>query len=125
MREFDYKKDVDLLVLDSTFASYQDVAFRVLKKNPLTFLFSPFSYLLVSNSYSPESDLKILKTPTLVIHSEMDDIVEFENGKDVYNLLKSSSKKYFWTYKDKSHINFFSIRKIDNQNKFLSLIEKL
>ena len=115
------------MVLDSTFASYQDVAFRALKRRPVTMILSPFAYLVVSDTYSPEEHFKELGVRTLVIHSKKDKTVTFKNGEDVYDLLKASKNNItdFWVTDDPHHINFFSIIKKENQRKFLFLLDNI
>ncbi len=127
LKDFKYKNSVDLLVLDSTFASYQDVAFRALNRRFLTRLLSPLAYLVVSDNYSPEDHFEDLGIRTLVIHSQKDDVVDFKNGEDVYRLLNKSSgnKTDFWVTKDPLHINFFSIVNKDNQKRFLFFLDNL
>tara|TARA_Y100001958_G_C21171803_1_gene503437 strand:+ start:152 stop:1015 length:864 start_codon:yes stop_codon:yes gene_type:complete len=127
LKDFKHKKSVDLLVLDSTFASYQDVAFRALKRRPVTMILSPFAYLVVSDTYSPEEHFKELGVRTLVIHSKKDKMVTFKNGEDVYDLLKASKNNItdFWVTDDPHHINFFSIIKKENQRKFLFLLDNI
>ena len=88
LKDFKHKNAVDLLVLDSTFASYQDVAFRALKRRPMTLILSPFAYLVVSDSYSPEKHFENLGIRTLVIQSKKDKMVTFKNGEEVYGFLK-------------------------------------
>ena len=127
LKDFKHKNAVDLLVLDSTFASYKDVAFRALKRRPMTMILSPFAYLVVSDTYSPEKHFESLGIRTLVIHSKRDKMVTFKNGEDVYELLKKSEGNItdFWVTEDPHHINFFSIVNKENQRKFLFLLDNL
>ena len=127
LRDFSHKEDVDLLVLDSTFASYQDVAFRALKRRAVSLILSPFAYLVVSDAYSPEEHFEKLGIRTLVIHSKKDSVVDFKNGEDVYALLNKSEKNKtdFWVTEDPLHINFFSIVNKENQRRFLFFLDNL
>ena len=45
-------KKISLLVLDSTFDSYQNIAFDKMVHNVITFLFSPLCYVLLSDKTS-------------------------------------------------------------------------
>ena len=90
-------------------------------------ILSPLAYLVVSDTYSPEEHFKGLGIRTLIIHSKKDEVVNFKNGEDVYNLLKASKNNItdFWATDDPHHINFFSIVNKENQRKFLFLINNL
>jgi uncharacterized protein len=123
--DFKYKKDVSLIVLDSTFASYQDIAFRKLQKHWLTYLISPLSYLLVTDKYAPNKKYKLINVPVLIIHDLHDPVVEFENAQDVYNELKHNQRLSFWKTKQGKHISFFFDNRMFNRNKFLSYLSTL
>ena len=117
-------KDVDLLVLDSTFIDYKGVAFDVLKRHAVTFLFSPLAYLLVSNDFSPKNEIKTYKMPTLVIHAKNDKIVNFGHGEEIYSNL-TMSQKWFWQLPEGNHIDVFRREKGIYKKKFISLLETL
>ncbi len=79
---------VQLLVLDSTFASYRSAARGVASAHWLTWIFQPFVWLLVDNSASPQDDLeKLAPYKKLVIHGQEDKVVNFNLGKDLFESL--------------------------------------
>jgi len=99
------QSQISLLVLDSTFASYQNIAKTKLQQNWLTYLFSPLAYLLVSDKFAAQDRLKEIVIPTLVIHADQDAVVPFELGKQLYDELKT--RKTFWKLGSRSHTSVF------------------
>lgn len=98
----------DLLVIDSSFISYQRAARKVLAGSAWTWGLQPFAWLLLSDRWAPEERLKNLQIQTIVIHSKEDEIVRFSLGEDVFRF--APSPKEFWikehgkhnqTYEDK------------------------
>ena len=120
---FEKRHEVDLLVLDSTFASYKSVGMRVLQKSWITYLFSPLSYVIASNETAPIKRMEFLKMPKLVIHADGDPVVDFSEGKDLYESL--TSPKEFWKIKSKSHIRVFFLDNKKFREKFISFINYL
>lgn len=95
--------NIDLIVFDSTFHSYQNVGMKVLQKSWLTWVFSPLSYLLLSDEWSmDERKLKDLqKIDKLFIHSKVDRVIPFELGTKAFNL--SSGNKELWVLEYAKH----------------------
>ncbi|MBO9666416.1 MAG: alpha/beta hydrolase, partial [Bdellovibrio sp.] len=92
-----------LVVVDSTFKSYRKVAQRILANNALTWLLQPIPYLLIAESYSAIDEVdKIAPTPLIVIHGDQDQVVDIQNGRDVYAAAKEP--KEFWLVKGVDHI---------------------
>jgi uncharacterized protein len=96
---------ISLLVLDSTFASYQKIAKSKLQQSWVTYIFSPLAYLLVSDKYAAEDHLAKISVPSLVVHAEEDSIVPFPLGQNLFNNLQS--KKTFWKLNSRSHTSVF------------------
>lgn len=107
LADFENKKEVDVLILDSTFASYKDVSRRTLQMGWLTYIFSPLTYILISDEYASGPHLPNLKMKTLVIHDEFDPVVSIKSGEKVFELLGSKNKT-FWKLKWRSHIAAFA-----------------
>ncbi|MBN22065.1 MAG: hypothetical protein CL678_12360 [Bdellovibrionaceae bacterium] len=116
------KINPSLIVLDSTFYSYQQVASGNLQQKWWTWIIHPFSYILVSDKYETSESLKKYKGKLLVIHDEEDPIVPFENGNELFYLSKSKEKE-FWELKNTPHIGVFSIKK--NRTLFLDYLKRL
>ena len=110
--------EIDLLVFDSTFASYTDIARRKVGWA------SPLAYLLISDEYSPKSSYPKFQNPVLVIHSKADKVVEFENGKELYSLL-TTSKRWFWELEKAPHSTVFFVKEGYYRKKFMDLVDSL
>jgi alpha-beta hydrolase superfamily lysophospholipase len=95
------------IVLDSTFASYRDIAQKVLGSFWLTWpLQLPLSYL-VSDELSAKDYINKLKLPTIFIHSKTDPVIPFECGLDLYETSTDPSKK-FWSLTERAHTLAFA-----------------
>lgn len=96
---------VDLVIVDSTFASYRSAACSVLSNSWLTWIFQPIGWLIVDNSQGVKSDLKKLSPiPLVVIHGEEDPVVNFSLGEDVF--AAAVEPKEFWKIPHGRHIDF-------------------
>ena len=118
------KSHTDLLVLDSTFSSYKEVANKILKRGWLTYILSPLSYLLISDEYKSEEALKELSMPAIVIHDQKDPIVPFSSGEKVYSLLGAKDKT-FWKLDWRSHIAAFHSPFSPYRIKLMDYLSKL
>lgn len=77
------------IAVESTFLSYHTVARRLLARNWFTWLFQPLAYVLASDSYSASEAVQHLdSTPLLVMHGDQDPVVDYENGRDVFEAAK-------------------------------------
>jgi alpha-beta hydrolase superfamily lysophospholipase len=73
------------LVVDSTFASYQRVARRLIGQVSFLWPFQWLAHLLVSDEGAPEEILsRISPIPLLVFHGDLDRVVTYENGLEVF-----------------------------------------
>lgn len=125
LQDFEALAKVNLIVVESSFSSYVDVARRVLAANPISWIFSPLSYVLVSDEYSAEPSLSVIKNPILFIHDHDDPVVPF--GAALENLeLSASSDTDLWVFHDGLHVGTFypgpelKLR----QEKFLSYLDR-
>lgn len=97
---------VDLLVLDSTFASYRSAARRVMQKNWITWLLQPLAWLIVDNSMEAKSKINQLGSyPKLVVHGTADRVVDYRLGEEVFSLLPEP--KEFWSIEGADHTQYF------------------
>ena len=123
LEEFHASNEVDLLILDSTFMSYKDVAQQKLASNFITWLFSPLGQILVSDEYASIKSIKKNQIKTLVIHDALDPVIDFENGLDIYKNLNSN--KEFWVFDDALHAGAFSVLHTERRKKLLNYIDNL
>ncbi len=124
MKDIDFKSDIDLYVLDSTFSSYQDIAFDKLKNAGIFVALSPLAYILVSDEYGPYKNLDQFKMPILMIHGNKDVVVPYKFGEEIYKKLKTE-KKWWWTVEDGSHTDVFHPKHLHYRAKFLDFLEKI
>ena len=125
--DFKYTEKVDLFVADSTFNSYQNIAFDKLTSFWLTFLFSPLAYLMISDEMGvDEEHFKSLdkRVRFLVIHGTNDFHVPDKFGKKIFNQLKEKHHQ-FWTIPDGYHIDLFVRERGKYQKKYLEYLEKI
>lgn len=98
---------IDLLILDSTFASYQKIAFDKLTDNFITFLLSPLAFVLVNDKLAAEEDIPKLKTKkNLVLHGTADHIVPMKFGKKIFEALPEP--KELKIFEGAKHIDAFA-----------------
>lgn len=116
--------DVALVVADSTFHSYQDVASEAFSKHAVTWLFQPLCYLLLSDKYAPDKRVsEISPTPLLVIHGDADTAVDYSLGETIYNLAKEP--KEFWRIPGGRHIATFFEDRGRYRKKFLNKLDQV
>jgi len=119
-----HKDKVDAVVLDSTFLGYKDIAFDRLTQYWFTYLFSPLSYVLVSDEYSAKEVVNNITHPALVIHGNKDAIIPFRFGEEVYAKL-GSEKKEFLPVKEAGHINSIGMGREKINQILLDFIERV
>ncbi len=114
--------DVTLLIIESSFCSYQNVAQNLLANNWFTYLIQHLPYLLLSDEHAPGEHLaKISPTPLLVIHGDEDQVVDVALGKDLFK--KAPHPKQLWIIPGGKHINAFW-QNSTNQEKLLRIMSK-
>lgn len=121
LEDFEATIPVDLLVLDSTFASYRNIAMRVTSASFPGLLLTPLAWLLVSDVYA--ADLQHNTHRLLVLHSKRDQTVPFSCGQRIYDQVASTYKN-FWTDDAVAHVLLGPDRP-DIQQRFLELLDKL
>ena len=124
--DFKSKKETSLVVMDSTFMSYRDVAQEMLAHHWLTWIFSPLARILVSDKYATEDSVKHLATRLLVIHDKHDPLVDFENGQKIFDLAPGTpNKKELWSLDEGRHIGAFALDAMGNRKRFLTLLDSI
>lgn len=105
------------IAVESTFLNYHVVARRLLARNWFTWIMQPLAYVLVSDSYSASESIQKLKgTPFLVLHSETDPVVDYQNGRDLYEA--APEPKTFVDVPGGSHIDALTFQ---DRNKYQKL----
>lgn len=101
----EFASKVDLLVVESSFDSYQGVAFATLKSHAISFVFSPLAFVLVSDYQKPSEAVKKLLMPKIFVHGSSDGVVAFESGKKLY--AAALPPKEFWEISYGNHLEAF------------------
>lgn len=97
------KYNIQIIIIDSSFLSYQDAARGVLSHHWLTWAFQPLPYVVLSDQWAPRELVASLPPiPFVVIHGKKDQIIEFDLGEKLYAAIPHS-KKEFWIIEDGSH----------------------
>jgi alpha-beta hydrolase superfamily lysophospholipase len=99
---------VDLIVLDSTFLSYQSVTKKVLSKAPFPlWTLRGLTSVLMSDKYAPQETIHKLTLPTIVVHGTSDRVVPYSLGEEVF---KRSPAKNKWmvTVQNGAHIDAYT-----------------
>jgi uncharacterized protein len=114
-------KSIDLLVLDSTFSSYKDLAYQKLKDHWLTYLLSPLAEFIISDKMASKPYLKDLPMKKLVYHSKGDLVIPYQFGEEVFNL--TSEPKTFIGLESEGHIQVFKEK--SRRDEFLKILNQL
>jgi uncharacterized protein len=124
LQDWEHIDQVNLIVQDSTFMSYQDVAFDKLKSFWGTFLFSPIAYLLISDEFASDKNMEKINRPMLIISGESDLVVPHKFSEEIYK--KSiSNPKWFWKIKDGHHGDVFALHEKKYRAKFLDFLDSI
>ncbi len=113
------------IILEGTFLSYQQAGASVLSRSVVTWLFQPFSYLLLSDRWGPERGEPLQKSkgllvPKIVIHNEKDPVVAYSLGQSLYSELPEP--KEFWSIPPGHHMDTFWRKDPDYRKKLLDFL---
>lgn len=98
------KHCVNLLVIDSSFSSYQSIAASKIEQIPiLKYLSYPLSFL-VTDDLSPIDYISQLKVPILFIHSKNDPIIPYKEVLALYNSYIQDTRE-LWSFNKPGHIH--------------------
>jgi fermentation-respiration switch protein FrsA (DUF1100 family) len=118
------KADVDLLVIDGSFHSYQEAARKTLGRFWITWPLQWLAYLVVSDRLAPAKRLKELAPlPVLVMHGSQDSIVSPSLGQKVFQNL--AEPKEFWEIPGAGHMDAFWAQGGHYRRRFLEKINAL
>lgn len=124
MEDFKDKDKISLLVLDSTFDSYDDIAFDKLSDYWFTFIFSPLGPLLVSDSMAPDSFFSSYKGKVLVTHGDKDEIIPMKFGERIFKKLETPNKTW-WPIAGAVHIQGLSPEAPEiDRYKYLKILDQ-
>ncbi len=118
-----YQARADLLVLDSTFPSYYNLAKEKLSEAPLLYPFYPLLPFLIPDQYDSGPHLAEIKIPTLVIHGESDRVIPQIHGQQIYDKLRT--QKWIWIIPNSHHIEGFFVNKGELKQRFISFLADL
>jgi fermentation-respiration switch protein FrsA (DUF1100 family) len=118
------KYPIRLVVISSSFDSYQAIARDVLSRSWLTWLFQPLAYLFVSDSEAPGDHIgEISPVPLVVIHGKNDPVVPYRFGERLF--LRAKDPKEFWSYETPGHVIGFSADKGALREKLLKKLKEI
>jgi hypothetical protein len=121
--DFSYKDQIKLLILDSTFASYQKMAWDKLTSAWILIPFSPLAYVFFSDKYASGLILnKLPPIPTLVIHGTNDLVVPFKFGQELYS--KIETQKWFWKIENGTHTDAFFRNEHNYKEDFIKFLNE-
>jgi fermentation-respiration switch protein FrsA (DUF1100 family) len=118
-----YQENIDALIIDSTFVSYEDVAFDTLKRHWQTYLISPLAFLIMDDKFSAiESLNKLTVKNVLITHGELDTVIPPKFAKISFDSIKANNKK-IKIFEGAKHIGLFY--KKENKKFFLDYLGTL
>ena len=84
-----YPEEVDVLITEGAFTSFQDIA---VYSTP--WIGKPFTWAVFRNPYRSTELIKEASMPKLIIHSQDDEVVPFFMGEELFE--QAGSRKEFW-----------------------------
>jgi fermentation-respiration switch protein FrsA (DUF1100 family) len=122
--DYQFYEDIGLIVMDSAFSSYQDIAFDKLTSRWFLYPLSPLAYVLVSDAYAADKVFDKITKPTLVIVGMKDKVVPPKFGKTIYKGIKSG-KKWLWKLPQGNHIDAYHHAQGIYRQKFVELLDQI
>ena len=98
------------IILESPFTSMIDAG-------KAKYPFLPVKYLL-KDKYESDKKIKNIKSPILVMHGEVDNLVPFYMGKKIYDL--ANEPKYFYFSKYDNHMMEYNEKLLKSLNDFIN-----
>jgi fermentation-respiration switch protein FrsA (DUF1100 family) len=119
-----HEQNIDLIVMDSAFGSYKDIAFDKLRSKWFLFPFSPLAFLLISDEYAADEVFHRISSPVLTIVGVNDEIVPSKFGKLIHEGV-ASKQKWIWTLPEGNHIDVFHHKEGIYRKQFLDLVDQI
>ncbi|MFD2094625.1 alpha/beta hydrolase [Corallincola platygyrae] len=115
--------DLELVIVDSSFYSYQKTAVHVVSQYPLGGLITWLPAIFVDDKYAPESRLDGLPdTPILFSHCDTDALIPMEFTKGMYDM--ASGQKALWILPGCKHARSFANEHPENQNLLMQVLDE-
>lgn len=120
----DVKKTIPLrlVIIDSSFSSYQKIARYKMSLSWITWLLQPLTYILISDEYAPQNLQDLSPTPVLLIHGQSDQIVEPRWSDEIFVQLKDP--KEIWKIPRANHTQTFWIDNMSYRKKLVDYLDK-
>lgn len=115
--------EISLVIIDSSFLSYQKIAKSTAKTIWFLYPFHFIAPLLVTDDYSPEKFLKDYSFPVIVMHSKEDKVIPYSFGEEIYEAWGGPKK--FWLSEKGKHIQLLSLPGGGIQKKLLDTLKAL
>ena len=113
---------IKLIVIESSFPSYQKMARNVLARSFITWPFQWLAYLLINDDQAPDKEIyKISPTPILVIHGKQDATVEYSLGENIFK--QAGPPKDFWSLDQAGHLDIYFLEEGKYRAEFLQRLE--
>lgn len=122
--DFEQNQKIDLIVQDSTYLSYKEIASRKLAEHWYSFVFAPLGFVVVSDEYASYKTFNQINNPLLVIVGHKDRVVPPKLGIELYNK-SNSKKKWIWNINNGEHIDVFVNHNEKYRTEFLKLLSEL
>jgi uncharacterized protein len=120
LQDLDLKLYPDLVVLDSSFLSYQAAARSILKQKWFLYPIIPLTYLAIDDDFSAKKNIeKTPVLPALFFHGTADPLIQMNLGKENFDLWRGS--KNFISNEGGAHIAAFGDPRFANSNKEILL----
>ncbi len=97
--------NLKLLIVESSFDSYRSIAQEKLSSTWITWPFQWLPYLLISSEFNPIDYILKIKTPVIIAHSALDQVVSFAAAKNLFE--SANDPKEFWQVPWAGHISAF------------------
>lgn len=117
-------QSVSLIVMDSAFDSYKDIAFDKLTDRWFLYPISPLAFVLVSDEYAADEVFDKVTRPTLVIAGKHDKVVPPKFGKRIFKGVKAE-QKWLWILPNGNHIDAYHHDNGIYRKQFVDLLDTL
>ncbi|WP_341503742.1 alpha/beta fold hydrolase [Gallaecimonas sp. GXIMD4217] len=121
LADFPGRGGVDLVVIDSSFTSYKQIAVDVMYSYPLGFLLTWMPALLLPNHYAPFGDLQRLAgVPVLVSHCSGDRLIDIRHARKLADNLPGPAR--FLDLGDCPHARGYMDGRNENRQRLLAVM---
>jgi len=119
---FSATRQIDALVIESSFANFRQIAREKLAENWFTWILQWPLSLTITGNYSPTEALaSIQKLPILIIHGTDDEVIGYHHAQTLINA--ASPPKQLWEIPHGQHIQAMTI--LQYRMQFLKYLDEL